>query len=198
MKTIKAIETRYKGYRFRSRLEARWAVFFDELGFDWEYEKEGFDLGSGIKYLPDFYIKNCNAWIEIKGGEANDSEIEKCIALINGLNSKIESIDLIALADPKITWDIMGKCIIDFLPKDATMKKKMSLLNELVSRARKKTKVYLFEGLMETGWFFTNEGAVQINVANALWFLGGIKKKREIHNAFLKARSARFEHGEKP
>jgi hypothetical protein len=42
---IKAIETRYKGYRFRSRLEARWAVFFDALGVEWEYEKEGFDLG---------------------------------------------------------------------------------------------------------------------------------------------------------
>lgn len=41
---IKAIETSYKGYRFRSRLEARWAVFFDELGIKWEYEKEGYDL----------------------------------------------------------------------------------------------------------------------------------------------------------
>lgn len=27
--TIKPIETRYKGCRFRSRPEARWAVFFD-------------------------------------------------------------------------------------------------------------------------------------------------------------------------
>jgi hypothetical protein len=45
--TIKPIETHYKGYRFRSRLEARWAVFFDELGLRWEYEREGFDLGDG-------------------------------------------------------------------------------------------------------------------------------------------------------
>ena len=29
---IKAIETEYNGYKFRSRLEARWAVFFDALG----------------------------------------------------------------------------------------------------------------------------------------------------------------------
>jgi hypothetical protein len=27
--TIQAIETVYRGHRFRSRLEARWAVFFD-------------------------------------------------------------------------------------------------------------------------------------------------------------------------
>ena len=42
--TIRAIETRYNGYRFRSRLEARWAVFFDTLGIRYEYEPEGFDL----------------------------------------------------------------------------------------------------------------------------------------------------------
>jgi hypothetical protein len=29
---LQAIETFYRGYRFRSRLEARWAVLFDALG----------------------------------------------------------------------------------------------------------------------------------------------------------------------
>jgi hypothetical protein len=37
---IKPIETRYNGYRFRSRLEARWAVFFDTLGIEYQYELE--------------------------------------------------------------------------------------------------------------------------------------------------------------
>ncbi len=40
---MKAIETVYRGYRFRSRLEARWAVFFDEAGIDWRYEHEGIE-----------------------------------------------------------------------------------------------------------------------------------------------------------
>ena len=40
----KAIETVYNGYRFRSRLEARWAVFFDALGVKYEYEAEGFEM----------------------------------------------------------------------------------------------------------------------------------------------------------
>ena len=52
---IKAIETVYNGYRFRSRLEARWAVFFDALGLEYEYEPEGFSLGAG-GYLPDFRL----------------------------------------------------------------------------------------------------------------------------------------------
>lgn len=55
--TIKAIETEYNGYRFRSRLEARWAVFFDALGVKYEYEPDGFVLPSGRKYLPDFRVK---------------------------------------------------------------------------------------------------------------------------------------------
>lgn len=54
---MKAIETEYRGYRFRSRLEARWAVFFDALSLPWEYEPEGFELGCGRRYLPDFRVR---------------------------------------------------------------------------------------------------------------------------------------------
>lgn len=74
MQDIKAIETRYKGYRFRSRLEARWAVFFDALGVDWEYETQGFDLSDTPdlygyplrRYLPDFWLPDLKMWFEIK------------------------------------------------------------------------------------------------------------------------------------
>jgi hypothetical protein len=55
-KYIKAIETRYNGYRFRSRTEARWAVFFDTIGFKWQYEEEGYELENGRRYLPDFKL----------------------------------------------------------------------------------------------------------------------------------------------
>lgn len=63
--TIKPIQTRYNNRLFRSRLEARWAVFFSSLNLDWEYEKEGFDL-NGTYYLPDFYLPHLDLWIEIK------------------------------------------------------------------------------------------------------------------------------------
>ena len=67
--TIKAIETLYKGYRFRSRLEARWAVFFDTLGVEWLYESEGFETSDGYRYLPDFKITldSTTYWVEVKG-----------------------------------------------------------------------------------------------------------------------------------
>ena len=46
---LRAIETRYKGYRFRSRLEARYAVLFDSLKIEWEYEPEGYVLEDGTE-----------------------------------------------------------------------------------------------------------------------------------------------------
>jgi hypothetical protein len=68
--TVQAIETRYRGYRFRSRLEARWAVAFGELGIEWSYETEGYRLPSGELYLPDFRLTTAsfpNLAVEVKG-----------------------------------------------------------------------------------------------------------------------------------
>ncbi|MCC7369667.1 MAG: hypothetical protein IT306_14655 [Chloroflexi bacterium] len=66
MADLKAIETYYRGYRFRSRLEARWAVFLDALGVQFEYEKDGYDL-DGVWYLPDFWLPDQRVWLEVKG-----------------------------------------------------------------------------------------------------------------------------------
>ena len=74
---IKAKETYYDGYRFRSRLEARWAVFFNNIGLEYEYEMEGFDMEE-CSYLPDFYIPSIDRWFEIKGQPLTVSEIQKC------------------------------------------------------------------------------------------------------------------------
>jgi hypothetical protein len=41
---IKTIPTTYNGIKFRSRLEARWAVFFDSINIKYRYEFEGFEL----------------------------------------------------------------------------------------------------------------------------------------------------------
>jgi hypothetical protein len=77
MDKIKAIETTWNGYKFRSRLEARWAVFLEEIGLHFDYEKDGFNLPSG-PYLPDFWIQEWDTWLEIKGVEPTDEEFKKC------------------------------------------------------------------------------------------------------------------------
>lgn len=78
----RAIETRYKQRLFRSRLEARYAVFFDALEIKWDYEPEAFDLGHGLWYLPDFFLHGVGTykgsawgyWVEVKGTDPTDAE----------------------------------------------------------------------------------------------------------------------------
>lgn len=72
---IKPIETEYKGYRFRSRLEAKWAVFYDLLFIKYESEPEGFVLSDGEYYLPDFYLPDLDTYVEIKGLNAFSIEL---------------------------------------------------------------------------------------------------------------------------
>lgn len=67
---IAAIPTVYAGVQFRSRLEAKWAAFFDLCGLEWDYEP--FDCNG---YIPDFLIcKRVLAEIKpIVWGERSDA-----------------------------------------------------------------------------------------------------------------------------
>lgn len=108
--TIKAIETKYKGYKFRSRLEARWAVFFDSAQIPWEYEKEGYTLRTGECYLPDFYLPEQNIFVEVKGEMPNDdymrklaqfgAEIEKSVLVLNGIFEMNQEYSLFCFNEP--------------------------------------------------------------------------------------------------
>lgn len=69
MSEIKAIPTKYNGIEFRSRLEARWAVFFDQLNIKWFYEYEGYETPYG-NYLPDFWLPN----VKLRFGEEEKTQ----------------------------------------------------------------------------------------------------------------------------
>lgn len=88
---MKAIETKYAGHRFRSRLEARYAIFFTALGIKWCYEVEGFQLSSGKWYLPDFYLPEFNGgtWVEIKAEDFTEEEKNKCYELCFGTKKNV-------------------------------------------------------------------------------------------------------------
>lgn len=78
--TIKAIDTIYRSHRFRSRLEARYAVFLDWLHADWVYEQEGYVV-DGKPYLPDFWLPDRQVHIEIKGTDPTPEEKDKARGL---------------------------------------------------------------------------------------------------------------------
>lgn len=83
---IKAIDTRYNNHLFRSRLEARWAVYFDSLSVKWEYEPEGYELSDGSKYLPDFWLPDHDVYAEVKPWFKFDSRWH---LFINGIGKPI-------------------------------------------------------------------------------------------------------------
>jgi len=99
---MKAIETVYKDYNFRSRGEARWAVFFDAMNIKWQYETEGYDLGRNYGwYLPDFYLSQLKCWIEIKPDrDLEESEYRK----IRAFGSYIGPI-LCFTGLPSLSWN---------------------------------------------------------------------------------------------
>ena len=109
---IKAIDTIYNGYRFRSRLEARWAVFFDAMGIDYEYEREGYDLGKVGWYLPDFWLPKYELWVEIKphtvgiAASQYDDAHKKAEALRDSTTYPV----LLCYGNPKVVWNYLYAC----------------------------------------------------------------------------------------
>lgn len=194
---MKAIETVYKGHRFRSRLEARWAVFFDTLGIAYEYEKEGFDL-EGVYYLPDFWLPREKIWVEIKGDEPNDEEKQKAQLLSQMVfDGEDRSVIMLCGSPGDHHLYLWGGC------------RSMSI-GELLQCPN--CHHLLTEGLMheDESEFFTNCENCDIGErdktferlkTNGLeWHKGFVKSfydpRKITCRAIISARQARFEHGE--
>lgn len=108
MAKIKAIETVYNGYKFRSRLEARWAVFFDAAGIKYEYEPQGFEMDDGTRYLPDFYLPELDVYAEVKGDRPGvKKDVERYAKMITW-GGPIKALVILS--------DIPGPCVDGGLP----------------------------------------------------------------------------------
>jgi hypothetical protein len=81
---MRPIETEYRGVIFRSRMEARWAVFFDQMEIGWVYEQESVSWEHGT-YTPDFFLPRFNCFAEVKPVWPTVMELRKMrAAAING------------------------------------------------------------------------------------------------------------------
>lgn len=93
---MKAIQTAYNGYLFRSRLEVRWAVFFDACGVEYEYEPEGYDLENGLFYLPDFLLHGVDGrdggdlYVEVKGVMTDEDALKIKTFATDGVEGRID------------------------------------------------------------------------------------------------------------
>lgn len=191
MQGIQAIETIYKGYRFRSRSEARWAVFFDALGIKYIYEPEGYVFEDGTKYLPDFYLPKVNMFFEVKGLELSKEDELKINKLIRYSRKNVA----IGYSDLSFqATSFYGDDAIELDDKEESMLIRCYSCNE-----------YQFIG--ETGsWdcrgcgYYDGDSGFEL-CCKGDWPDGKYsfyKPLGEVSDAFVAARQARFEHGERP
>jgi hypothetical protein len=169
-KKINAIETRYAGCRFRSRTEARWAVFLDHLDIAWHYEPEGFEVTSG-RYLPDFYLPEFQKWIEVKPTLAaiSHNEWQRMQDFGNEVALPENKFSIVfAIPDPHkkpspLIWTVSwtGPLADKALPVN----------EELADGCG-----HIFAGFIPSFWM--------------------VDKRSSVQSALSAARSARFEHGE--
>ena len=78
---IVALPTYYGGVKFKSALEARWAMYFDQINVEWRYEDEGYALECG-PYLPDFWLPVAGMHAEVKPDTGfSYLEVLRCLQL---------------------------------------------------------------------------------------------------------------------
>lgn len=206
---IKPIETVYNDYRFRSRLEARWAVFFDAAGIPYSYELEGIKLFDGSLYLPDFYLPWFNAWVEIKPKGLNeDAEYEaerKCDLLSASVD---DGIVLLCKGDP-VDMDMEIRCskydseLDRFVPHvdKAVFVEGASWWAPQIDRNGKPflEKYHDTKHWIRLALGYDDEDFVQDFHPIHLIHVGTICQARSYLDEYRrKARQARFEHGETP
>ena len=100
---IKAKPTKYCGIQFRSRTEAKYCMLFNMFDVAWTYESRRFPLPSG-SYLPDFYLPDWNTWLEIKGPQPKQSELQLCEELKLVTKANV----VIAFGWPPTIWTLIS------------------------------------------------------------------------------------------
>lgn len=183
---IKAIETSYNGYLFRSRLEARWAVFFDSLGVAWEYEKEGYELSTGKRYLPDFWLPDENIWVEVKGKMPDDEYLK----MLETFSSASGQALLLVIGMPGATDSV-------FWGFDSTDSSAGSYYANDVSITDASDGRLQFSSLSDRRLSYRRTVFADESFANTLnfIFLPNRLFSKSVNNAIVAAKSERFEKG---
>lgn len=75
--------------RFRADNEAAWAAVFDALGVAWKYEALEPDISRAIRYMPDFWLPDQLAWVEIKSALPAPGEVRAARDLLAATGRRV-------------------------------------------------------------------------------------------------------------
>lgn len=194
-----AIQTEYAGCLFRSRLEARWAVFFDHAGIKWQYELQGYEC-KGHRYLPDFYFPDTHEFVEVKGDPEGLQKDYERMSVILGESSPLPGFasgdsSLLLLGDiPRMTNGVVfhkNLSYIDFELKCEWFSFAPTTKGKILTfRVAQGFLAGLFDLLPKSIGLSNKHLFVESRV---LQTPGTFQK---VNDAYDAARKARFEHGE--
>ena len=104
---MNAIASMFGGIQYRSRLEARWAAFMHNIG--WEHTYEPID---GDGYIPDFLVHGANPFfVEVKPAATKREfvvEQEKVEKGVRGLGRDIVIVGMTAFNGPEVGRGFYG------------------------------------------------------------------------------------------
>jgi hypothetical protein len=104
-------ETRYAGCRFRSRLEARWAVAWDDLDLEWQYEPENFTVWDNTGYVPDFFLPQLGIWGEVKPAPFTNIERRKCAEVCRQKRQPVYQLVGMPVKEEYDAWYLQGSIL---------------------------------------------------------------------------------------
>jgi hypothetical protein len=173
--TVRSIPTNYAGCTYRSRVEARWAIWFDSVGLRFQYEPQGFFIRSGA-YLPDFWVEGWRMFLEVKGVEPTDEERRKCAELAIAAECDV----LLAVGAPEERFQLL------WFDRDGEREDRYAIARDKFSAA---------------GFWLVSDSAFDdrgnwIGPNKTRFLPRGPMFSGALDQAFAEARSARFEHGE--
>jgi hypothetical protein len=182
---IQPIETVYRGYRFRSRTEARWAVFLDAAGIEWQYEPEGYVV-NGRGYLPDFWLPQLKTFVEVKPHmEACEEEQSTMEALVLAKGN----CGLLIAGQPNVDgtemmlasrYDVIGLSNSDGVYTDESSWRQCRFCNQVILKR----------------WWLLGYRCNCLGSAEVLTHHFGRELPPRVKPAFAEAQRARFEDGE--
>lgn len=180
-------------------------MFFDAAGIRYEYEPEGFELDCGDKYgkiyyLPDFRLPQFNCYVEIKPLSLCDNDeillnaTVRCVAMFKNISCG----SILCSGDPMDSRMVIAAN--EDWPGEIKFKISPCFFGERITDFGREANLFVYckDSFGYPLLCRDKDGNVLPRVSSYGLYKSAVGEPGMLYGAKLKARQARFEHGEKP